>query len=126
MASWYASRIQGGYPVIVAEQTGAVVGYASYGPFRSGEGYAATVEHTAYVRREARRQGIARGLLERLIGIAKSQDRHLMIGGVSADQEASLSLHRALGFREAGRLPGAGRKFGRWLDLTFMVREIDG
>jgi phosphinothricin acetyltransferase len=48
-----------------------------------------------------------------------------MIGGIAADNEASLRLHERLGFVETGRRPEVGRKFGRWLDLVFMQKVLD-
>ena len=125
MAAWFAERRQGGFPVIVAEGGGEVLGYASYGPFRRGEGYRETIEHSVYVSRAARGRGIARLLMERLIAAARAAGYTRMVGGVSADQPASLGLHRALGFEEQGRLKGVGVKRGKRLDLAFMVLALD-
>ncbi|MDO4264030.1 MAG: hypothetical protein Q4C67_07520 [Deinococcus sp.] len=47
-----------------------------------------------------------------------------MIGVVDAENEGSLRFHRRHGFSEAGRLPQAGHKFGRWLDAAFVVRRL--
>ena len=132
MAEWLIARQDQGFPVLVAEDpaTGDVAGYASYGPFRAGQGYAGTVEHSVYVHAEMRRYGIAACLMSALIDRARETDKRLMVGGISADQETSLRLHRKLGFTEVGRIPGAGRKFGRQLDLVLMalrlVREPGG
>jgi phosphinothricin acetyltransferase len=49
-----------------------------------------------------------------------------MVGGVSADQLASMELHRKLGFQEQGRLKGVGIKRGKRLDLALMVLALDG
>jgi phosphinothricin acetyltransferase len=49
-----------------------------------------------------------------------------MIGGLSADNEASLRLHERLGFVEVARMPEVGRKFGRWLDLVMVQLLLDG
>jgi phosphinothricin acetyltransferase len=126
MAHWFDDRIAGGYPVLVAEDDGAVLGYASYGPFRSGEGYRETVENSIYIARTVRGRGIARMLMERLIAAARAAGLARMVGGVSADQPASMSLHRKLGFAEQGRLKGVGLKRGKRLDLAFMVLALDG
>lgn len=125
MARWLEARRARGFPVIVAEQGGEVVGYASYGPFRAGEGYRETVEHSVYVARAARGRGIARLLMERLIVRARAAGLHRMVGGISADQAASLALHRSLGFAEQGRLSEVGVKRGRRLDLLLMVLALD-
>ncbi len=125
MARWLDERQGLGFPVLVAEAGGEVLGYASYGPFRAGEGYAGTVEHSVYVARRARGRGIARLLMERLIERARAAGLHRMVGGVSADQRASLELHRRLGFEEQGRLSEVGCKRGRRLDLVLMVLALD-
>jgi len=125
METWFAERRAGGYPLFVAEAGGEVLGYASYGPFRRGEGYRETVEHSVYVARGARGRGIARLLMERLIAEAQAAGFTRLVGGVSADQPASLGLHRALGFEEQGRLKGVGVKRGKRLDLALMVLALD-
>ena len=125
MRGWYAERRAAGLPVLVAAEGERVLGYASYGPFRRGEGYRLTVEHSVYVARDARRRGIARSLMQALIEKARGAGLRRMIGGVSGDQPASLALHRALGFVEAGRLGGVGCKHGRWLDLVLMQLDLD-
>jgi phosphinothricin acetyltransferase len=125
MARWFDDRIACGYPVLVAEDGGEVLGYASFGPFRSGEGYRETVENTIYIARAARGRGIARMLMERLIAVAREAGYHRMVGGVSADQPASMALHRKFGFEEQGRLKGVGLKRGKRLDLAFMVLALD-
>lgn len=124
MRDWLAARYAGGYPVIVAEEDSRCLGYGSYGPFRAGEGYAGTVEHSVYVARDARRRGVASALLSHLIDTAAQQGYRCMVGGISADQPASLALHKKLGFAEQGRLIGVGQKLGCPLDLVFMVRSL--
>ena len=126
MARWFDQRIAAGYPVLVAEDGGEVLGYASFGPFRRGEGYRETVEHSVYVARSARSRGIARLLMVRLIDQAREAGMTRMVGGVSADQPASIGLHRKLGFAEQGRLKGVGLKRGKRLDLVLMVLDLDG
>jgi phosphinothricin acetyltransferase len=126
MARWFGERVAVGYPVLVAEDGGEVLGYASYGPFRAGEGYRGTVEHSVYVARPARGRGVALLLMERLIAAARAAGLTRMVGGVSADQPASMSLHRDLGFEEQGRLKGVGLKRGKRLDLAMMVLVLDG
>ncbi|HUS54055.1 MAG TPA: GNAT family N-acetyltransferase [Thermohalobaculum sp.] len=125
MTRWFNERMACGHPVLVAEDGGEVLGYASYGPFRTGEGYRETVEHSVYVARAARGRGIARLLMERLVIHARVSGLARMVGGVSADQPASMGLHRKLGFAEQGRLKGVGIKRGKRLDLVLMVLALD-
>jgi phosphinothricin acetyltransferase len=120
---WRDERRAGGFPVLVSGRP--ALGYASYGPFRAGEGYRFTVEHSVYVAAAARRQGIARRLLVALVARAREAGFRRMVGGVSADQPASIALHRALGFEEQGRLLGIGEKHGRRLDLALFVLDLE-
>lgn len=126
-AAWLAERQGAGFAVLVAERAGAVLGYASYGPFRAFDGYRFTVENSVYVAGTARGAGVGRALMEALIARARQGGLHVMIAGIEAGNAASIRLHASLGFTEAGLLPQAGTKFGRWLDLLFMhLRLADG
>jgi L-amino acid N-acyltransferase len=122
---WWRARTQAGFPVLVAVEGDAVLGYASYGPFRPFDGYRQTVEHSVYVAESARRRGVARALLQALETEARRAGMHAMIGGVAADNAPSLKLHQKLGFVETGRMPEVGQKFGRWLELVFMQKLLD-
>lgn len=121
--AWYRARTGQGYPVLVAEVDGAVAAYGTFGDFRAFDGYRFTVEHSVYVAESARRRRIASGMIEALAKKAAALDKHVMVAGIAADNEASLSLHQKLGFVECGRMPEVGFKFGRWLDLVLMQRR---
>lgn len=122
---WLAEKRGKGHPVLVARRGGEVLGYASYGPFRLFDGYRHTVEQSVYVRADSHRQGVGRLLLAALIERARAAGLHLMIAAIEAENTSSIALHAVLGFRETGRLPQAGAKFGRWLDLVLMQRELN-
>lgn len=117
---WFRGRRERGFPVVVAELDGKVVGYASYGDWRSFDGYRHTAEHSIYVHRDARGKGVGRQLLTDLIDRAQSSGIHVLIAGIEAENEASIRLHEGFGFRVVGRFKEVGTKFGRWLDLTCM------
>jgi L-amino acid N-acyltransferase YncA len=122
---WLRMRRGAGYPVIVAVGgDGEVLGYGSFGVFRDFPGYASTVEHSVYVAPGAQRRGVGRALLATLIRRASGSGFAVMVGGVDSSNAASLALHAAAGFEEQGRLKGVGRKFGRSLDLVFMVKPL--
>lgn len=120
-----ADRRARGFPFLVCTIEGAVAGYGSFGEFRPHDGYVRTVEHSIYVDPEFRRRGIATALLLRLIEAARGLGKHVMIGAITADNDASIALHARHGFIETGRLPELGFKFGRALDLVFMQRMLD-
>ena len=64
-------------------------------------------------------------LVRALFPIAAAMDKHIMIGGIDADNTASLRMHERLGFERVAHFREVGRKFGRWLDLVFVQRFID-
>lgn len=124
--AWLELRAQQGFPVLVAEDAGAVVGYASYGPWRAFDGFRETVEHSVYVRADQRGKGVGPQLMQALIDRARAQGLHVMVAAIESGNAASIRLHERLGFATTGQMPQVGQKFGRWLDLTFMQLILDG
>ena len=121
---WFGARVAQGFPVLVAAEEGTAIGYASFGDFRAFDGYRFTVEHSVYVASEARRRGAASALIAALVERARELGKHVMVGGIAGENEASIRLHRKLGFVESARMPEVGFKFGRWVDLVFMQRKL--
>nr|WP_256836127.1 GNAT family N-acetyltransferase [Pseudomonas oleovorans] len=119
--AWLAEHTAAGFPVLVAHDgAGEVVGYASYGIWRTIEGFRQTVEHSVYVRADQRGQGLGPALMQALIERARAANLHVMVAAIESQNAASIRLHQRLGFVTTGQMPQVGRKFGRWLDLTFM------
>ena len=121
---WFNARREQAYPILVAAGDSGIVGFASYGDFRSWPGYRFSVEHTVHIHADERGRGVGTMLMRELIRRAVEQDKHVMIGGVDADNESSLRFHERLGFVRAGHLRQVGFKFGRWLDLVFVQRIL--
>lgn len=109
-----------GWPFLVARIEGDVVGYAYATQFRDRAAYAHTCENSIYVDHRHLGQGIGRRLLDQLIAAAREAGFRQMIAVIGGGEPASVALHRACGFREAGRMHSVGFKFGRWLDTVYM------
>jgi len=122
--AWFSARRERSFPVLVALRGKQVIGYASYGDWRAFDGYRHTVEHSVYVRADARGTGTGKRLMKALIDRASFNGVHVMIAGIEAENTASIKLHEALGFRVVGRFSEVGIKFGRWLDLTCMELKV--
>ena len=126
MEGWFDAKEQAGYPVLGAiDETGRLLGFASYGQFRAWPAYKYTVEHSVYVDRDSRGRGIGGLLLGATIERARESNYHCLIGGIDAENVASVALHKQFGFEFCGRVRQAGFKFGRWLDLDFYQRLLD-
>ncbi|MRJ75351.1 GNAT family N-acetyltransferase [Aeromicrobium sp. SMF47] len=124
-SAWLEGRLSAGFPVLVVEIEGAVVGYASYGPWRPKTGYRHTVEDSLYVRSSHQGRGLASILLDALIARAREAGLHRMVAMIESTNTLSVGLHERRGFRTAGVLTQVGSKFGRWLDLTVMQLDLD-
>ncbi|WP_290688870.1 MULTISPECIES: GNAT family N-acetyltransferase [unclassified Haematobacter] len=124
-AQWLAARRTQGYPVLVAEEEGRVLGYASFGDFRPFSGYRLTVEHSVHLAPEARGRGVGRMLMQALIEAAREAGKHVMVGAIGASNAASIALHEKLGFTHVGMMPEVGVRQGRWLDLVLMQLRLD-
>jgi len=119
MVTWFNAKQSGKYPVLGLEEDGQLRGFASYGSFRPWPAYKYSVEHSVYIHKEHRGKGLGLILMRRLIEVATEQQLHVMVGGIDAENQNSIALHKKLGFAHAGTIRQAGFKFGRWLDLAF-------
>lgn len=109
---------------LVAEADGDVAGFASYGAFRAGPGYAQTGEHTVILDARARGRGLGRLIMAQLEEIAREAGLHVLVAGVSAENPAAIAFHEAIGYRPVARMPEVGRKFGRWMDLVLLQKTL--
>ena len=127
MAQRLAAVRGNGLPWRVAEIDGRFAGYAYASPFRPRPAYRYGVEVSIYVEEGARGHGVGRALLEGLIASVQALGLRHLIGAISDSDtsDASIRLHRALGFREAGVYRQVGWKFDRWLDVTLMQLDLD-
>ncbi len=121
--SWLEAR-SGAHAVIVAEDAGEVVGFASLSPFRDRPAYNSTVEESVYVRSDQRGSGVGAQLLTELMSLAAQHGFHTVIARIVGGHDASIGLHRQVGFDEVGTEREVGRKFGKWLDVVVMQRML--
>ncbi|PTV96229.1 phosphinothricin acetyltransferase [Rhodobacter aestuarii] len=123
--AWIAERQAAGFPVLVWDEDGQALGYASFGPFRPHDGYRLTVEHSVYVHPDHRSGGKGAQLMEALIARARAEGFHVMVAAIDAANIGSIRLHARLGFADVGVMRQVGKKFGRWLDLALMQLLLD-
>ena len=112
------------YPYLVAEEQGAVVGYAYAGRIYERAAYRWTAEATVYVAHDRHRRGIGRLLYDRLVAALTAQGFQSVVGKITLPNPASVQLHEAFGFRQAGLLAQVGYKQGAWHDVGIYQLEI--
>lgn len=123
MHVWYAEKQKGNYPIIGAfDANDILLGFASYGMFRSRPAYKYTVEHSVYVRSDKRSMGIGKVLLHAIVKKAEEQNYHVMVAGIDASNDVSIQLHKKEnrtynGMR--GRKTRVGRKLLRFPPTRF-------
>jgi len=122
--AWFESKQQHKFPVWVAIQDQQILGFGTYGVFREKMGYQFTIEHSVYVKVDQQGKGIGKALLTQLIDQAKAEGYHVMVGGIDANNAESIAFHQKMGFEIVGHLKEVGYKFGQWLDLCFMQRQL--
>jgi L-amino acid N-acyltransferase YncA len=111
-------------PHLVANSGGRVVGYAYAVPFRKRPAYRYTLKHSIYVHPEHLHAGVGRTLLPALIDACAAAGYRQMIGYIDTANAPSLGLHQSFGFKEVGRLPAVGFKFGHWTDVVMVQRSL--
>ena len=124
IAASIAEKARAGHGFFVAETRGAVVGFASYGQFRAGLGYARTMEHTIILAPLARGKGIGRTLLGAVEDHARDGGARMMIAGISGENPEGIAFHARVGYGEIARLEGVGWKFNRAMDLVLMRKTL--
>jgi phosphinothricin acetyltransferase len=121
---WF-DRHGASHPVIVAEEGGRVVGWASLSPYSDRCAYARTAEVSVYVDEAARGRGIAGALLDELLRLGRAAGLAQALSRIAAGNESSLRLHARRGFVETGRLRRVGEKFGKVLDVHLLQAALE-
>ena len=117
--AWFAAHNTGNHPLLVAEEDGKVLGYASLSPYRDFDAYLQTVELSVYVAPESRGRGIASALMEAVLRLAREDaGTHTVVSVIAGGNAASVRLHEKFGFTYSGALHEVGLKFGRYLDIV--------
>ena len=118
---WFSSHDHK-YLVLVAEEDGKVIGWASLSKWSDRCAYSDTAEISLYVDEKERGKGIGRKLLETIVLEGEKAGLHSMIARIAEGNEMSIHLHQSVGFEHIGIMKEVGRKFGRLLDIYLMQK----
>ncbi|MDZ4289165.1 MAG: N-acetyltransferase family protein [Prosthecobacter sp.] len=122
-AEWFAAHGPK-HPVIVAEESGEVIGWGSLSRFHPRQAYENSVEDSIYLRHDCRGRGLGKALLTELLRLAVEIGHHTVLGGADTEQLSSIALHERLGFVKVSHLKEVGYKHGRWLDVVWMQKML--
>lgn len=114
-----------GFPYLVGEDAGRVLGYAYANHFRTRAAYRNTVEDSIYIAPDAIGRGAGRALLQALIERCAAQGLRQMLAVIGDSGNAgSIGVHQRCGFEHVGVMKAVGRKFDRWVDVVIMQRAL--
>ena len=115
---WLREHNIGNHPLIVAVDSGEVIGYASLSPYRNMEAYSGTVELSVYVHRDRRGKGVGEKLCRHIIDMARFDKTTVtVVSVITSDNQTSIALHEKLGFEFCGELKNVGVKNGKLLSI---------
>ena len=127
IASRMAAIQDAGLPYLVAVISNRVVGFAYAGPFRPRAAYRYTVEDSIYIAPDAVGHGVGGALLGEVIAVCERLGKRQMIAVIGdSGNAASVGLHASLGFSHCGEGRSLGFKHGRWVDIVWMQRALNG
>lgn len=118
------ARIAKAHVWLVGVEDGRVIGYAYAGEHRSRAAYRWTCETSVYVDAGRHRRGTGRALYDALLTQVREAGYRLALAGVALPNDASLGLHRALGFRDVGTFHRIGWKHGAWHDVAWLELDL--
>jgi L-amino acid N-acyltransferase YncA len=110
------------YPFVVADKGDVLGGIAYATPWKMRGAYQWTCEVTVYVRAGHERQGLGRALSEKMLKILDAQGYRAIVAVIALPNEASVALHKSLGYEYAGALKQLGFKRDSWRDVSFWQR----
>lgn len=122
--TWWLAHHDPLQPVLVAETSGDVLGFAYLTRMSDKAGWRFSREDTIYLAPAARGRGIGRVLLAALLQEARRLGIRTIIASITSTNTASIRLHESFGFQPVGILRNAGYKFGRWLDTAYYQLDL--
>ncbi|EFL17601.1 GNAT family N-acetyltransferase [Streptomyces racemochromogenes] len=119
-----AHPTSGPHRLLVAEEGGKLLGYATSSAFRPKPAYATSVETSVYLAPEHVGRGIGGLLYTSLFEVLAQEDVHTALAGIAMPNQASQRLHERFGFRQVGLLEQVGRKFDRFWDVAWFQKSL--
>ena len=123
--AWFESFAETGrHQCFVADCDGTAIGWASSGRFKDRAAYDTSVETSVYLASGEGGKGLGRRLYQTLFDALAREDVHRCFGGIALPNEASIGVHRAMGFHHVGTYTAVGRKFGKFWDVAWYEKAL--
>lgn len=119
------TTLENGFPWLVYEQENRILGYAYASPFHERTAYRWTADVSIYLDKDARGQGLGKGLYDVLFAILTDLGYHSIYAIITGQNQASLRFHQNLGFDQGRTFPKAGYKQGTWLDVHYLCKFLN-
>jgi L-amino acid N-acyltransferase YncA len=120
-----AAVLQSGFPWLIAEEEGRVIGYAYGKLWHPRSAYRFTAESSVYLPASEQGRGTGVALYRELLLQLKAQGIRNVLGCITLPNDPSVRLHEKLGFQKIGHFPGVGFKFGQWQDVGFWQLRLE-
>jgi phosphinothricin acetyltransferase len=119
---WLAQHDAPRWPVLVAVEGGAILGWGSLSRYSDRCAYEGTAEISTYVTGGHTGRGIGTTLARTLLEAGAKNGIHAVVARICTENASSLAMAERLGFERVGVLREVGRKFERWLDVAILER----
>jgi len=116
--------LDGPFRLFVADVDGLVVGYATSTQLEDKPAFSTSIKTNVFLAPAFCGRGLGRRLYERLFEALREEDLHRAFAAITVPNEASMNLHRSVGFEKTGVFTEAGRKFGRYWDVLWLARQM--
>ncbi|MFL9927558.1 GNAT family N-acetyltransferase [Herbaspirillum lusitanum] len=119
------TEVSASFPWLVYEEEGRILGYAYASKWKPRLAYRYSVESSVYLGQDSGGKGVGTQLYRRLLSELKQMGVHLVIGGITQPNPASVALHEKMGYVKCGQFNEVGRKFDRWLDVGYWQLNLE-
>jgi phosphinothricin acetyltransferase len=122
--AWFDEREALALPILVAEENGKICGWCALSPWSPKAAYDTTRDESIYIANAYRGRGVGRALLTAILREARAIGVHVVMAGIVSCQEASVALHRSIGFEQSALNRHMGFKLGEWHDVVYLQRHL--
>lgn len=123
--TWFEEHAPTGpHRLLVAEERGQVLAYATSSRWRPKAAYDTTVETSVYCRHDATGRGLGTQLYGALFEALAGENVHRIVAGMTLPNDASRALHKRFGFTHVGDFAEVGYKFGKYWDVGWFQRPM--